>query len=524
MAFAPISSYPTQTLIVDKNSLSAAPYLQLEERFRRIIAVDGASDLLYWDQVTMMPEGGRASRAEQLAALSVHAHELLTAPETAEWLAAAEEASLDPWQAANLHEMRRKHAHATALRPDLVEAMSRAATACEAAWRQAKREDDFDVVRPFLAEIVNLSRQAAMAKAEKLGVSPYEALMDMFEPGARTAAIDAIFKDYMNFLPEFLPRVLEHQRAQPEIREPKGQFPIATQKALARLVVEQLGFQFENGRLDESPHPFCIGWAGDVRITTRYREDEAMQALMGVIHETGHALYERQLPADWRFQPVGRARGMVLHESQSLIFEMQAARTAAFCSFLSRLLREAFPTHGSVFVADNLVRLYCRVKPDFIRIAADEVTYPAHVVLRYHLEQALIGGNLDVPDLPAAWNDGMKASLGLDVRSDRDGCLQDAHWYEGLFGYFPFYTLGAMAAAQLFAAVSAMHPQILTEIEEGRFDTLRHWLGEHVHQFASSLSTDEVMERATGKKLHIGAFKRHLAVRYLESENPTKRH
>lgn len=337
--------------------------------------------------------------------------------------------------------------------------MSRAETDGEAAWPQARCDDDFGVVRPLLTEIVNLTRQAASAKAEKLGVPPYEALMDAFEPGARTAAIDAIFADYTAFLPEFLSRVLERQGAQPGPIEPNGHFPVAAQKALARRVMEQLGFQFEHGRLDESPHPSYNGRAGDVRITTRYREDETTQALLGVIHETGHALYERQLPPKWRFQPVGRARGLVLHESQSLIFEMQIARSLPFCHFLSDWLRETFPGNEVVFASDKLVRLYSRVKPDFIRVEADEVTYPAHAALRYRLERGLIAGDLSVADLPAAWNDGMKASLGLDVRTDRDGCLQDPHWYKGTFGYFPFYSLGAMTAAQLFDAASTAHPE-----------------------------------------------------------------
>lgn len=495
--------------------LSSAQYSKLEERFRRIVAVEGAVNLLHWDQHTMMPDGGRETRGEQLAALSVHAHELLTSPETGDWLAATDEQLLDPWQVANLNEMRRQHAHATALTADLVAAMSRAATACEAAWRQAKRENDFRIVKPLLEEIVNLTRQAAKAKADRLGLLPYEALMDMFEPGARTAAIDVVFADYIAFLPDFLSRVLERQRTQTEPIQPYGEFPLASQKVLARQIAERLGFRFDHGRLDESLHPFCLGWPGDVRMTTRYRKDEIIQALMGVIHETGHALYERQLPAKWRFQPVGKARGMALHESQSLIFEMQAARTAAFCGFLSRLLNQTFPGHEEAFAADNLVRLYCRVRPGSIRVEADEVTYPAHVVLRYRLEQALIVGDLAVTDLPAAWNDGMISWLGLEVRTDREGCLQDVHWYEGLFGYFPCYTLGAITAAQLFRAATAAHPQILTEIEQGRFDTLRVWLAENVHQLGSSLSTDEVLERVTGSKLSIEGFKSHLVARYL---------
>jgi carboxypeptidase Taq len=498
--------------------LSTTSYRKLEERFRRIIAVDEAADMLYWDQVTMMPEGGRSARAEQLAALSVLSHELITSPQTEQWLAEADEAALDSWQAANLREMRRKHTHATALTPDLVEAMSRAATLCEAGWRQAKREDDFGAVRSLLAETVNLTSQAATAKAERLGVPPYEALMDAYEPGARTAEIDVIFDDYTAFLPAFLARVMEQQHSRPAPSEPRGPFPIATQKALARQVMERLGFQFEHGRLDESPHPFCTGRAGDVRVTTRYRDEETTFGLMGVIHETGHAIYERQLPAQWRFQPVGKARGLVLHESQSLIFEMQAARTLPFCSFLSRLLLDAFHGNEQVFVPENLLRLYCRVKPGYIRISADEVTYPAHVALRYRLERALMAGDLVVKDLPAAWNDGMKASLGLDVQTDRDGCLQDPHWYEGVFGYFPFYSLGAMTAAQLFNAACLAYPEIPVEIGRGCFDALRLWLARNVHQLGSSLSTNEILEQATGRKLDSSVFKRHLATRYLNGD------
>lgn len=497
--------------------MTITPYRALEQRFRRINAVEEAADLLSWDQATMMPEGGRAARAEELAALRLHAHELLTASETGELLAGAEENGLFDWDAANLHEMGRKHAHATALPADLVDAMSRASIACEAAWRQARRDDDFGVVAPALQDVVMLARRAAEAKSERLGVPPYEALMDQFEPGARAEQIDRIFADYVEFLPDFLARVVERQNAEPAPVVPSGPFLIVAQKELARHLAQQLGFTFDRGRLDESPHPFSTGRAGDVRITTRYRESEAMQAIMAVIHETGHALYEQQLPPEWRFQPVGQSRGMTLHESQSLIYEMQAARSPAFCRFLSGLLTSTYPADRVAFAADNLYRLYTRVEPGFIRVEADEVTYPAHVVLRYRLERALIAGDLSVADLPLAWNDGMRASLGLEVRSDREGCLQDAHWYEGHFGYFPFYSLGAMTAAQLFEAASQTHLELMSEIGEGNFATLRQWLAHNVHRYASSLSTDEIVERATGGRLDIEIFKRHLSRRYLDA-------
>ena len=306
--------------------------------------------------------------------------------------------------------------------------------------------------------MLNLTRQAAAAKAEKLGCSPYEALMDQYEAGAREADIDRVFADYGAFLPEFLPRVLEHQARRGKPIEPKGPFPQSVQKDLAKRLMQGLGFDFKHGRLDESHHPFCGGVPEDVRITTRYSEDHFVQALMGVIHETGHALYERNLPAEWRLQPVGQARGMTVHESQSLLMEMQAARSAQFCKHLSGLLRETFPGNDAALSPENLQLIYSRVQPGFIRVDADEVTYPAHVILRYGIEKALFRGDLQLADVPGVWNAEFKKLLGLDVPSDREGVLQDVHWYDGAFGYFPCYSLGAMTAAQLFEAACAAHP------------------------------------------------------------------
>jgi carboxypeptidase Taq len=498
-----------------KNPVSA--YARLEQRFRRLSALQEAAGMLHWDMSTVMPDGGRPARAEQLATLGVVCHEILTDPETGALLdqAEGEAAGLDAWQRANLAEMRRGHTHATALDSDLVEAMSKASTACEAVWREARPKGDFALVYPLLSEVLNLARQAAAAKAEKLGCSPYEALMDQYEPGAREANIDQVFADYGAFLPDFLPRVLEHQARRGQPVEPKGPFPQAVQKDLAKRVMAGLGFDFAHGRLDESLHPFCGGVPEDVRITTRYSEDQFVQALMGVIHETGHALYERNLPADWRLQPVGAARGMVVHESQSLLMEMQAARSAQFCQHLSGLLRATFPDNDAALSPDNLQRIYSRVAPGFIRVDADEVTYPAHVILRYQIEKALFRDQLQLADVPGVWNAEFKKLLGLDVPSDREGCLQDVHWYDGAFGYFPCYSLGAMTAAQLFEAACQAHPGIPAEIEQGKFTTLQGWLKANVHSLGSSLTTPEIVTHATGRPLDVAVFKRHLERRYL---------
>jgi carboxypeptidase Taq len=476
-----------------------------------------AAGVLHWDLSAMMPEGGHGARGEQLAALGVVSHQLLTEPRTGELLeaAAGESAGLDPWQRANLTEMRRLHVHATALSDDLVEAMTKAATSCEAVWRQARPNGDFAAVKPHLETVFRLVREIADAKADKLGLSPYEALMDEHEPGNRTVDVDAIFADYAAFLPDFLGAVLDRQAAQPAPIEPKGPFPAALQKALGERVMKIIGFDFNHGRLDTSLHPICGGVPDDMRITTRYAEDQVASALMGIIHETGHAMYERGLPVKWRLQPVGQSRGMALHESQSLLVEMQAARSVAFCTVLSPLLNETFPGNEAAFTPENLARLYSRVERGFIRVDADEVTYPAHVILRYRLEQALISGDLKVADIPGAWNEGMKSLLGIEPPSDREGCLQDIHWFEGAVGYFPCYGLGAMTAAQLYAAACAANPDIPAAISRGDFTPLMAWLRPNVHERGSSMTTAEIVTAATGRPLDVEVFKAHLKRRYL---------
>ena len=492
-------------------------YENLENRFRRWSALRDAAGMLHWDMSAMMPEGGHSARAEQLAALGVVSHQLLTESKTGELLEAAHEEAkgLDTWQRANLNEMRRVHVHATALNSDLVEALSKAGTACEAVWRQARPAGDFAAVKPYLETIIRLVREAAQAKSEKLGLTPYEALMDEYEPGSRTAAIDVIFSDYAAFLPDFLGAVLERQaKAAPPI-QPKGPFPLAQQKALGERVMKTIGFDFDHGRLDTSLHPFCGGVPDDVRITTRYEEGSVTSALMGIIHETGHAMYERGLPSKWRLQPVGQARGMALHESQSLLVEMQAARGADFCAFLSPMLKEAFTGNDAAFAPENLVRLYSKVEPGFIRVDADEVTYPAHVILRYRLEQALVAGDLQVADIPGAWNEGMQNLLGIKPPSDREGCLQDIHWFDGAVGYFPCYSLGAMTAAQLYAAACKADPAIPAAIARGDFGPLMAWLRPNVHERGSSMTTAEIVTAATGRPLDVAVFKAHLQRRYL---------
>lgn len=492
-------------------------YSKLEKKFGRLSALSGAAAMLHWDSAAMMPIGGSGPRAEQLAVLSLVSHEMLNSPDVADLLMEAESeiVTLDDWQRANLAEMQNRWRHATAVDPDLVEAHSHATSRSELQWRDARLNNDFASLVPALSEVVQLTQRIADAKSDAFGVSPYDALLEEYEPGCTSATIDVLFDDLESFLPSFLGEVLENRKnTQPAIA-PEGPFDEAVQKQLGQEFMTALGFDFDHGRLDVSHHPFTGGIPDDVRLTTRYETDDFTQSLMGTLHETGHALYEQGLPKDWRSQPVGAARGMALHESQSLLIEMQLSRSGDFMAYALPRIKAAFSGSGPAWEVENIERLYLKVEPGFIRVDADEVTYPLHVILRYRLEKALLSGDLAVEDLPAAWNSGMRNTLGISPSNDRLGCLQDIHWPSGAIGYFPTYTLGAMAAAQIYSTAATKIPDFTNKIRTGEFAPLLEWLRGNIHSLGSSLSTESIMQSATGSPLTADAFKAHLRNRYL---------
>ena len=489
-------------------------YTQLHERFKQIGDLNHALGVLSWDDAAMMPVGGGKARSESMATLSGMAHELVSEPVLGEWLQNAEQEGLDTWQRANVREMRREWELARVIPGDLVVASSKAASTCEQAWRKLRAENDFPGVAPLLEEVVRLTRERAECLAEASGVSPYDALLDQYEPGLKQADFAGMFSELAGFLPRFVDGVIARQ---PASRPIAGPFPIENQAALADRLMRTLGFDFERGRLDTSHHPFCGGDPDDTRITTRYNTDDFLESLFAVLHETGHALYEQGLPADWRRQPVGAAGGMALHESQSLLMEMQACRSPEFLSYAAPVIREclgATDDSGS-WSLGNLLRLATKVERGFIRVEADEATYPLHVILRYELESALVDGALDVVDLPEAWNEKMERYLGLSTAGDdANGCMQDVHWYAGLIGYFPTYTLGALAAAQIFTAARDAIGDVHGELARGDFGRLVAWLRENVHGRGRVKPSMELITEVTGKSLGTGAFLAHLETRY----------
>jgi len=494
-------------------------YAGLCARFRRIGLISDTLGVLDWDQATVMPEGSADGRGEQIATLSLIRHELLVDPSVGEALEAAGE-GLDEgsWDAANLREMSRLYHDAVAVPGDLVEAEARANAACEIAWRAARENNDFAALLPSLGEVIGIVRQIAAAKSEAMGLAPYDALLEQYEAGTRVADLEPLFEALARDLPGMVDEAIARQDAGPAPIMPDGPFPVPAQRALGRQLMQALGFDFERGRLDVSHHPFCGGAADDVRITTRYSEDDFTESLMGVLHETGHALYESGLPADWRYQPVGHALGMAIHESQSLLVEMQVSRSRAFLTFALPRMKAIFGGEGPAWEVDNLYRLYTRVERSFIRVDADEMTYPLHIVLRYRLERALLSGDLLLEDLPGAWNDGMRELLGIVPPDDRLGCLQDVHWPSGAFGYFPTYTLGAMAAAQIYAAMRRALPDLGADVATGRLAPMLDWLRTNIHAQGSKLSARDLLIQATGEPLNPEIFLAHLRTRYLGAE------
>lgn len=488
-------------------------YSQLRSTFARLSRFNHLSAIAGWDMAAMMPPAGSKARSEALAELSVLSHQILTAKQVGDWLDQAESEDLNDLEQADLREMRRKYQQSALLPESLVQEKSLAGARCEHAWRVQRKGNDWDGFAENLREVVRLSRQEAKLRSEATGAGLYDSLLDMYEPGMTSAKLDVLFGDLKTWLPNLLKTVVEKQKSETRIT-PVGPFDIEKQRQLGLKVMARLGFNFDAGRLDVSAHPFCGGVPEDVRITTRYNEHEFLSAMMGVIHETGHARYEQNLPKEWLGQPVSNARSMGVHESQSLLFEMQLGCSEPFLKSIYPLVIEQFGQREGLDES-NFIKLNQRVEAGLIRVDADEVSYPAHVILRYEIEKALIEGEIEVEDIPALWNSKMKEYLGIDtVGNYRDGCMQDIHWTDGAFGYFPSYTLGAMYAAQFMASMRKQ-VNVSAVIESGDLSLIFAWLDENIWKKASQFSTDDLVKQATGETLNAEHFKAHLKSRYL---------
>ncbi|HVY52678.1 MAG TPA: carboxypeptidase M32 [Devosia sp.] len=493
---------------------------KLAELGRKLEAIEHAQAMLSVDEAVMMPVGGGEKRAESMSVLAGMYHEMATAPEIADWLSAAAEEPLDDWQKAAIAEQRRVYTNMTCLSADFVRRQVVARMRSEQLWRELRANNDWAGFLPAFEEVVAIVREEAALRAAALGLEPYDAMMEQYDPGNRAADITPLFDRLKAFLNDFVPAAIAHQhdkRSRRPLRPLNAPFPIEKQKALGLAVMEALGFDFDHGRLDVSHHPFCGGVPTDVRMTTRYTTAEFLSSLMGIIHETGHGLYEQNLPKQWSHFAVGKARGMAIHESQSLFVEKQIGRSAEFWEWAMPLVREHL---GEDSIAgwdiEDLLAHVHEVRTGLIRVDADEATYPLHVILRYEIEKGLIEGAIAPRDVPDEWHDRMTRYLGLGTRDNyRDGPMQDVHWPGGAFGYFPSYTLGAMIAAQLWAAMEKDIPSAREDMRRGHFVAINQWRRDRIWSQASRWSTPDLLLRATGERLNARYFEDHLKRRYL---------
>ncbi len=498
---------------------------RLEQQFHRIAQLEHASTFLSWDQMVMMPNAGMKPRSAAVAELATIRHELLTAPAigdcledvSSQLLSGALSASL----AGHVREMRRTWQQAMALPAELVKAQVLAGSRCEHGWRTQRANNDWNGFLDNFKEVVSLSReeaQARRAQAPELFDTAYDAMLDLHCSGDSQALIGSVFAELKQALPELLAQVVEHQASQ-STKDLSGDYPIANQQALSEKLMAMLGFDFDAGRLDVSMHPFSTGVQGDQRITTRYRLTDFADALQATAHETGHASYEAGLPGTRQSYPIGRARNMCIHESQSLMFEKQIFLSRAFGKSLMGPLHEHLPTTRA-FDSEDIWLAQTRVKPSFIRVEADEVTYPLHVMMRYDIESALINGDIEPDVIPDVWEESLQTYLGLSTKGDHAiGCMQDIHWTDGAFGYFPSYTMGAVNAAQLSASLKQQNPDWQAKFEQGDIGFARSWLSDNIWQHGRELESQELMEKATGSGSSASALLSHLRSRYLDEQD-----
>ena len=490
-------------------------YSRVAEVYSKINSLNSISRVLSWDTSTMMPEGSTKYRAEDIAVLERIANKMLSSKKLGELLEEVSESECNQWEKANINLIKHYRDSVLAVDPDLNEKLTKASIDCEHKWRVARKNNSFKSILSDFSNLVDMVKEVAKARSDYFGVGQYDALLDIYDRGRKEAEIDPIVASMKTFLPEFVQKVLDKQKSWKIHRITKDKFPVEKQRELGINCMNAIGFDFTRGRLDVSTHPFCGGGTQDVRITTRYNHDEFLSSLMAVMHETGHALYQQNLPEAYCNQAVGGPLGMSIHESQSLLVEIQVARSKEFLEFVLPKTKSIFDVSGKAYSAENLYYIANEVKPSFIRVESDEVTYLAHVILRYELEKDILSGNLKIKDLPAAWNAKMKDYLGIKPKTDTDGCMQDIHWFSGMFGYFPNYMLGTMHASQFFTTMSNDIKDLPKNIQKGNFRPMTEWLKKNIHSQGSLYSSNELLKKVTGKELDVEGYKQYLTKKFL---------
>ena len=495
---------------------SGASLADLKHRLAEIYDLNAAGSVLTWDESTYMPSGGAAARGRQVAILRRLAHERFTDPALGKLLDGLEKSSddLSADDASLIRVARRDYQKAIRVPAEYVARANAHGSASYIAWCRARPANDFAAMIPFLQKTLELSQEYASFFA------PYDHIADPMiddaDEGLTTTTIRRIFTELRQALVPMVRAISE----QPSVGDEclNRSFDEAAQLDFGLRIAAQMGYDLERGRLDKTRHPFCTKFAsGDVRITTRVRENDIRDALFSTLHEAGHAMYEQGVNAAYEGTPLGSGVSAGVHESQSRLWENVVARSRPFWEHYYPTLQQLFADQLASVPLDMFYRAINKVEPSLIRTDADEVTYNLHIMLRFDLELALLEGRLRVADLPDAWRAGMKADLGIAPPDDREGCLQDVHWYAGnIGGAFQSYTIGNILSAQFFAAATTAHPEISSEIANGQFGTLHGWLTNNLYEQGRALGPDETIARSTGSAMTMAPYLAYLRTKYGE--------
>lgn len=492
-------------------------YAELTERLQSTALLESCASVLGWDEQTYMPPGGAGHRANQLSLLAGMCHERATAPAIGDLLAEVEASPLatpaDSAAAANIREARRDYDRSTKLPRRLVEELSHTCTLAQQAWVEARKKSNFKDFLPWLEKIVKLKREEAEAIGYGAGV-PYDALLDAFEPGMTSADVTRLFTPMRDELVKLIAAIGASGR-HPNREIIARRYPADAQREFSIAAARQIGFSFDEGRLDTAAHPFCSGFGpGDTRLTTRYDEHHFPGAFFGTLHEAGHGIYEQGLNRSAYGLPVGVACSLGIHESQSRMWENFVGRSQPFWEHFYPKAQKAFPEALGTTAASEFYWAINDVQPSYIRVEADEATYNLHILLRFDIERPLIAGDLSPADVPGVWNETFTKYFGITPPDDARGCLQDIHWSGGMIGYFPTYALGNMYAAQFFAAANRDNPGLPAAIARGEFTSLKTWLNEKIHRYGRQYRARALVERVTGQSLSPLPLVEHLRQKF----------
>ena len=495
--------------------MTSKHYQDLVERLSEISYLNGVMSTLGWDQEVVMPVGASEARAQQISMLAGVIHERMTDPRLGDCLAALDgedKHNFNALQICNIREARRRYDLETKISKQLVQEMAELSSQGHTVWVAARQDNKFSDFAPLLKRFIELKKEWAQCTYPDL--TPYDANIENFERGTTMAEISPIFERLKSELIPLIQAIQESQY-QPDHSFLQGSFPVNKQEALARRISRDIGFRFDCGRMDVSVHPFCGGsHPTDVRITTRYKDDDFIESLYAVIHETGHGLYEQGRMLEGRDLPVSESLTMGIHESQSLFWERMIAQSEFFCSHYFETIQSTFPENLKRVTPNLFYQAVNICEPGFIRVEADELTYPLHIIMRYEIEKGLFDNFMAVDDLPEIWNDMMMKYLGIKPPTDTLGVLQDSHWSSGAFGYFPSYTLGAIYACQFYKSMSNELDGVEKKVEVGDFRPIKNWLNEKIHSQGSLYTPQELVHRVTGEPLNPGHFIDYLRKKY----------